>query len=637
MKDWWGRHGWDGTSGVASVIMMLEPGTGKVKGTRWATGGNLLAGNFQLKHLYPKAEGVEVAVNVKGDALTWLAEGEQPRNFSEWRTLGQQGELVFTDRDGHTLTKEELTELEVGDIRLRASLTVMGVGQLWVSGHVLGDVVEAGEKLELADIVKGWELRDGVRSPNIPTVGVRVDGNKTGQLLDWILTEPEGAGLGWGCLPVLEEISTEEAPVDRDEVEGQLCAFLRQAALPHNMKQGWAKAMLARTPPARKDVTVQWPAYPGPTTTETGTTSGLVRPRPVIVSKYSTEAGAYSERVLSSLDVPVELRAALAGSMNASLAKGTWSRYLAAYQRFLDVLDEYEIPEPSVISTRHLLIFTGAMLLKGLKAGTIQSYISGIRKVGEAKGAKFTEEDLALVRAAIRGSGNLEARKPYRQLMTVEMVSHIKKGLAAEKGTFWSRHNKRVFWLLVCWLFWSSCRGGELAMELEAEFDPRNNLQWRDVKAGEDVVSLTLRSPKEVRGLQTVEVELFEVMGDLCPVQAFRKFRERNKVGEEEDLPVFRWDSGKNITLKRFNKLLKGLLMDRYEYEGALGVHCFRNSIPSLMKQLGYSEEEIKAQGRWTSEAFLKYIKLSRERRLGERRRLAGDIQRILAEARRRQ
>ena len=34
-------------------------------------------------------------------------------------------------------------------------------------------------------------------------------------------------------------------------------------------------------------------------------------------------------------------------------------------------------------------------------------------------------------------------------------------------------------------------------------------------------------------------------------------------------------------------------------------VWCFRNSIPTLMRQLGYNDKAIKAQGRWSSEALL--------------------------------
>ena len=63
--------------------------------------------------------------------------------------------------------------------------------------------------------------------------------------------------------------------------------------------------------------------------------------------------------------------------------------------------------------------------------------------------------------------------------------------------------------------------------------------------------------------------------------------------------------------------------------EGQLGIHCFRNAIPSLMRELGYEDELIKSQGRWTSEAFRRYMKLHKKVRREEKRRLAGDINRV--------
>ena len=79
------------------------------------------------------------------------------------------------------------------------------------------------------------------------------------------------------------------------------------------------------------------------------------------------------------------------------------------------------------------------------------------------------------------------------------------------------------------------------------------------------------------------------------------------------------------------NGLMKGFLEGVVDYQqGNLGIHCFRNAIPTLMKQLGYNDEAIKAQGRWSSEAFQRYTKMSRAVRREEQRKLAGAIHRVV-------
>ena len=164
---------------------------------------------------------------------------------------------------------------------------------------------------------------------------------------------------------------------------------------------------------------------------------------------------------------------------------------------------------------------------------------------------------------------------------------------------------------------------------MEESFSPQNDLLWEDVKVeeGGETIKITLKAPKETRGLARVTVELYRTGDDLCPVTAWENFRKANKVGERPDMPIFRWQSGRNITVKKLNQWLKVFLGDCVDYEqGRLGVHCFRNAIPSLMRALGYGEEEIMAQGRWTSEAYLRYVKMDRLKKVGERRRLVGDI-----------
>ena len=86
-------------------------------------------------------------------------------------------------------------------------------------------------------------------------------------------------------------------------------------------------------------------------------------------------------------DIPAGLREALVGSMNASIAKRTWAAYGSAYRSFVKTLLEYDITPPTTITTRHLLIFVGSLVVAGKASSTIKSYLSGVKKVAEAKAA----------------------------------------------------------------------------------------------------------------------------------------------------------------------------------------------------------------------------------------------------------
>ena len=630
LRDTLKRHGWSEGSRAAAVVAGITPGTGEVKGVRFATVGPAITGTVKMKHLVADATDTEMVIEVNSEKIPWPTEGDRDRNLSDWIQLGTSGDAKVTVRtitDKEALTGEEMEERGIKLLLVRFSLIVAAVDRVILSGHV----VHVASLAELTSTTTRWGLRAGINSPNIPTVGVRVSGTATSLEMALMIPEPVGTGLGFGVLPLLEEISEGYSPVDRDTLEKEMRMFLRKVGVPTNVRD-WLAAMKEGTAPVERTTQVLWPEYPGPTGVTPGNQHYQFVPKAIKASKYGP-GGEYAEVVLEGFDIPLELREILVGSLNASLSKRTWSAYNTAHRSFIKALAAYDIPAPSVISIRHLLIFVGWMLASGKAASTARAYISGVRKVAEARGGRFTEDDISLVMAAIKGKANTEVHKPFRQLMTVKLMITLKKKLAAARGPHWTRHNKRLFWLLAVSLFWSSCRGGEMAMETETEFDPNNNLLWEDVKVEEDgqSVTLTLKAPKEVKGMRMVQVELTRVGGDLCPMEAWGKFKGVNKLGENPGLPVFRWESGRNVTLTKMNHIMKGFLDGTVDYkQGNLGVHCFRNAIPSLMRELGYDDEAIQAQGRWSSEAFQRYTKLSRKSRRKERRRLAGAIHRAV-------
>ena len=81
-----------------------------------------------------------------------------------------------------------------------------------------------------------------------------------------LVKEEKEMGLGFGLLPILEEISTgDTSSVDRDELDKEFAAFMRSVRLPCNVKD-WEREWDSPTPPVEKLVTeLLWPEYQGDT------------------------------------------------------------------------------------------------------------------------------------------------------------------------------------------------------------------------------------------------------------------------------------------------------------------------------------------------------------------------------------
>ena len=122
-------------------------------------------------------------------------------------------------------------------------------------------------------------------------------------------------------------------------------------------------------------------------------------------------------------------------------------------------------------------------------------------------------------------------------------------------------------------------------------------------------------------------MEIFETGLYNCPVKAFQKWREFSKVEEQPKLPVFRTGDSCCYTGKQLNKRLGELtkVLNTHIKGGKVTSHSFRAGISSEMCRAGYSEQDIKAVGRWSSgsEAYKLYCKLPRTHRAKLARTLA--------------
>ena len=107
----------------------------------------------------------------------------------------------------------------------------------------------------------------------------------------------------------------------------------------------------------------------------------------------------------------------------------------------------------------------------------------------------------------------------------------------------------------------------------------------------------------------------------MCPVNAFLKWS--NYTRPEKGLPLFRGKDGTPMTGREVNKQLKSLLGRFAKYgNGTISSHSFRSGIVSILGSKGFSDEEIKLVGRWSSRAFIRYMKLPRTQRAAIARRI---------------
>ena len=338
--------------------------------------------------------------------------------------------------------------------------------------------------------------------------------------------------------------------------------------------------------------------------------------------KYSKQ-GLISVEALTAKLNDRGMAEALANKANFALTKQTWATYKTTINHLETCQTETGGDLSLPFDSTKTLKFVGWMEAKGLKSSTMSTYLSGLRMFHLSLG--YNEPCLRepLVKLVLKGQGNYDkvmerlSGKVGRLPVTINVMKLLIKGL---RKVSWPLVEKRLFWAVATIAWAGSFRIHELCSREKGTFGEQTTLTWRDVKLGslklkgDNVCSLSIhvKSPKVDRVGAGDNIEVYQLDNFMCPIAAMGKYREMNKLGENPDMPVFRLESGMCFTGQDMNNRLVELTgqLESVVPGGVVRSHSFRSGVASHMARAGYSEEQLKAVGRWHGPSWKNYVKL---------------------------
>jgi len=217
-------------------------------------------------------------------------------------------------------------------------------------------------------------------------------------------------------------------------------------------------------------------------------------------------------------------------------------------------------------------------------------------------------------RTLLRGAENLHFYEPKpaqnKKVMTLPLLEIIGHEISMEN---WSVKSKSVVRTALLLGFWGSFRFGELLTKDESSFHAMETLLWSDIKFVEnDSVIIHNKIPKN-RSPNGEFISLFEYKNEnCCPVRALKLLKSLSNV--KKDGPVFVFDSGIYLTCKKLNTIIFHTLKKHIGIEAkAYSCRSFRAALPSALaaKPVIGNEQNIKRWGRWNSDAYERYTRLS--------------------------
>ena len=290
------------------------------------------------------------------------------------------------------------------------------------------------------------------------------------------------------------------------------------------------------------------------------------------------------------------------------LADSTQRTYRSGINRYLSFCRAFGVGAPFPVSETLLCYFVTSLAREGIAPATICTYLAAVRHAQIMRGHPEPRESSSLPRLRLVQNGARRERAssgpspPTRLPITPPHLWRLRPldGVATS-------YEERLLWAAAAVCFFGFFRAGEITAPSASAFDPRVHLAWGDVSISGDnqVLRVFLKRSKTDQYGRGTEVFIGATRNELCPVQAVRSYV---VVRGESPGAFFRSLDCCPLSKARFVELVRSSLA-RVPIAGYSG-HSFRIGAATAAAQAGIPDSAIQALGRWSSPAFLRYIRV---------------------------
>ena len=288
----------------------------------------------------------------------------------------------------------------------------------------------------------------------------------------------------------------------------------------------------------------------------------------------------------------------------------------------------YNVLSPFPTSESVLCYFVVSLGRQGLAPGTIRTYLAAVRHEQIVRGLPEVRQNelprLQLVKAGVRRERALQGMPQTPRLpITPAILRRLREAWVAVPGP--GSYNHTMLWAAASMCFFGFFRSGEITVQSAGAFDPRVHLSWGDVSVDGSVppskIRVFLKRSKTDQFGRGVEVFVGATGDALCPVQATVAYSAWRGVSPG---PFFRTESGIPLTKAKFvDGIRLALTQAGIATQGYSG-HSFRIGAATAAASAGIQDSVIQQLGRWSSSAFLAYIRTPRDALAGHAATLSG-------------
>ena len=290
--------------------------------------------------------------------------------------------------------------------------------------------------------------------------------------------------------------------------------------------------------------------------------------------------------------------------LSKSLSLASRKSYRHSWDIFIEFCSKSELPCSIPLSQHVLLMFISYLDLKELAPATISSHMSALSYVHKVLDFKDTTKNFLVTKALV------SCYKKYQKIdkrlpITMDILDKI---IFATEHVLDNHYEITMFKAMFSLAFHAFLRIGEITVN-SLKQENINLLKLENVNIT-DVIEITFTHFKHYKGQPfTLQVKPKQKAKN-CPVSLLKKYLNISPCNLKNK-PLFQTSPGIPVLRSKFDKILKQTLsfcnINNTNYKG----HSFRIGSASEASRQGLNDDKIKELGRWNSNAYKKYIRLS--------------------------
>lgn len=286
--------------------------------------------------------------------------------------------------------------------------------------------------------------------------------------------------------------------------------------------------------------------------------------------------------------------------INRSIASSTSSQYSACLDKFLQWTRTWNLVA-FPLHEQNLVLFVSNLALTS-SYGNIKKHLAALKFFSVAHNLPVgTFNRLYLVVRGIRKSQGPEFRRNKRLPVSPDMLRTIKFNLFNSSQRY---EDKLMLWAAMVTAFFGFLRVSEYTSKTTKGNTDEQTLCFGDIIEGSNSVAINIKASKTDIFREGVSIRLMANYSSICPVRALQEFR---AIHPSRTGPLFLFKDGRFLTRRAISACLKKIS----GIDANLSSHSFRIGAATTLANLGHPRWLIQSLGRWSSDCFRSYIRIS--------------------------